>query len=1141
MKRCTIAAVCIVAASMVQALELSVAPTSMDWNSNGWVNVSISNLTPGAEVQIALVVDADQNHVLTDADVPIFSAMLSDGETAPWNAAYLLGDADGLTNGVVEARVSYHGVDGVMHTIGSYFWVAATNMAEPIATPFAVVQDTSTVWISGTVRRLEAPTEGITGARVQLGYFFASDGIEPAVWCDTNGDFRIFVPDGVDTSAVRGVMASGIGCVSAIFGPDGNWLSAYPFTAPLQIGANALTSALWVAAAYSDELYNVAGRVVVIDGDTTNPLPFALILAVPDDDSDWWSSMLSDEDGFFSGALPRDAPALLLLTKAANMQGLVSELVQLVVTQDMTNLLISCYPAESLVCGQITDADSGDPVPGAPFFAFNEELGVYALGYSMEDGVIEFSALAGTDYTAGALDEDVLRKLGYMEPESVAGFSAEAGTPYTNLVFALEPAYAVRGRVFDLQTNALPGGTVTAFASNSWNYVDDADANFEGAYELRLPTGEFRLEARDFAGYLPMVWSNHYSWEWSNGPVYDAVLVTAAMSGVDFYLPEASYIRGRVLGEGTPLTGVWVGAWINYQQVNGTQTADDGAYEIPVPGGTSYYVKADPPLESFWVPEYYNDVIGTEEMATPVYTDPSTPATNIDFDLTLGGRIEGQVFDADGFSPLPFSAFVEALDASTNWVNGTWSDTNTGAYAFAVPPGTYAVRMTAQGRLTRYYDGFFEYQQDMANPVTTAVESTRSNVNFVALPPSEVRGRVFSGANGVSGAVIHISYVLYTNTWAQYLLGSADSDVDGNYSVPVPPGSNFLARALPPGYTGFLKQWWSNAADVADATPFRVDPTSVLSGIDFELVAGMRIMGWVTDETGAGMTSVDVSAWYLVGNSPVWAGETPTESNGFYILSLPTSHVYFVRASRAWDISPESWWYPDVYYDGVFRLADAQPVWTNAGQIVSNVDFRLSPGYHITGLVLRAVGGLPLMSAEAQTFLGSVGSPLEVRETDTNGAFGFCVPTNVPIYLGAKATGYGPRYYSNVAFAAEAQGVQTSAYAIVPVIFQLAAWDEDLDGDGFNEYDEVQVVRTDPLSSNDYLRCAQVLRSGSDVTITWDSVLGVTYYLERTTNLSSGVWTAIAGPLNGTGGELSVTDTNAPPNAAYAIICPGSP
>jgi hypothetical protein len=91
----------------------------------------------------------------------------------------------------------------------------------------------------------------------------------------------------------------------------------------------------------------------------------------------------------------------------------------------------------------------------------------------------------------------------------------------------------------------------------------------------------------------------------------------------------------------------------------------------------------------------------------------------------------------------------------------------------------------------------------------------------------------------------------------------------------------------------------------------------------------------------------------------------------------------------------------------------------------------------------------------------------------------------------------------------------------------------DPDGDGLNNWQE-WVSGTDPTNALSALRMMAPVRAAtapSGVTLTWQSVAGVNYFLERSTNLAAPVFVPLATNLFGQPGTTSYTD--------YSAIGPG--
>ena len=85
----------------------------------------------------------------------------------------------------------------------------------------------------------------------------------------------------------------------------------------------------------------------------------------------------------------------------------------------------------------------------------------------------------------------------------------------------------------------------------------------------------------------------------------------------------------------------------------------------------------------------------------------------------------------------------------------------------------------------------------------------------------------------------------------------------------------------------------------------------------------------------------------------------------------------------------------------------------------------------------------------------------------------------------------------------------------------------DPDGDGLNTWQEWRCL-TDPTNALSVLRLLSGSSDGTNVTVSWQSVAGVSYFLECSTNLSAiPPFTLLAPNLPGQSGAMTFTDTNA--------------
>lgn len=88
----------------------------------------------------------------------------------------------------------------------------------------------------------------------------------------------------------------------------------------------------------------------------------------------------------------------------------------------------------------------------------------------------------------------------------------------------------------------------------------------------------------------------------------------------------------------------------------------------------------------------------------------------------------------------------------------------------------------------------------------------------------------------------------------------------------------------------------------------------------------------------------------------------------------------------------------------------------------------------------------------------------------------------------------------------------------------IAADSADPDGDTWTNMQEF-IAGTDPNNPSSLLRIDQLKKSGNDMRVSFPTVSGRTYRVERTEKLANGSWTTVLGGIPGTGNVVQITDS----------------
>ena len=389
------------------------------------------------------------------------------------------------------------------------------------------------------------------------------------------------------------------------------------------------------------------------------------------------------------------------------------------------------------------------PLAGAVVTAYVEggSWGMVALAEADTSGNYVLQALPpGTYYLeASAADPGYLSEY-YDNLPAIPGNQSKAtavvvgeGQNVTGKNFGLGHGSSISGTVRDELTGLVAeGATVTIYVSEAgkWQSVGSAKTNASGAYTVAgLPAGTYYVEGASPEACLASEYYNNVPGLVMNRPLATPVVVAqgANVTNIDIH-PLSVSITGVVTVGGPMGPGIEGVVVVVYEENWGAVagqavTGGDGRYEVRCLPPEKYYVSADGRSVGFSA-EYYNNQPMTEEGKTKA-TLVVTPlgAGTVDFSLDPLAVISGTVTD-DSQPPAPIGdiAIVKALDASFSQVVGSATTNPDGAYEIKLPPGTYFVRVDADGYATEYYEE--ASREEEARPVTVITGTPVSGVNF---------------------------------------------------------------------------------------------------------------------------------------------------------------------------------------------------------------------------------------------------------------------------------------------------------------------------------------------------------------------------------------------------------------------------
>lgn len=678
------------------------------------------------------------------------------------------------------------------------------------------------------------------------------------------------------------------------------------------------------------------------------------------------------------------------------------------------------------IAGTITSASTGLPLGAVA-------VSVYTAGGTFVAGG---ATNAGGQYSVPGLLQGSYRVLAWNR----AGYGDQlfsgipcpcnvaAGSPVqvndggqTAVNFALSPVSIpshISGRVTNLATGAgVPFVQVVVFSAPSGAYVTYTFSDASGSYTTpNLAAGNYFARTFNYYGLIDKLYNNipcNPDCAVQSGTSINVPPGTA-VTGIDFQLPVAPRITGRVTNAitdaGLPGVSVWIyndsGVFVasGYSDYSGTYSS----FSALSPG--TYYARTSN------TPGYLDQLYSGQSCAPGCAVTNGTAiivgsggAAGIDFALTPSARITGSVRSAVGGLPL---LSVEVYDSSGVVWTRVFTD-GSGNYSVSsnLRTGAYYVRTSNVGHFVdQLYDGIPCVTCDVTTgtPVMVTEGSRTSNINFRLDVGGTISGKVTAPATSANlrGVVVQI----FDSTGT--LLTTASTDVSGNYSTAagLPTGEYYARTSNSFGYGDILYGGIPcpfGACSPPTGAAIHVTAGTTTSSINFALPELGRIQGVVRDAaTGLDLPFATVQIYNRTG---ALVATVPQFGRRYDAGGLIAGTYYAVASSPG---------YKRQIYDHVpftciaACIVSGTPIVVDDGGTVTGIDFALTAGGRISGHVTDATthAALPDIAAEIYDEANVL-----VARTSTDGSGNYVsdagLPTGTYYMRTRNARGYVDRLF----------------------------------------------------------------------------------------------------------------------------------
>lgn len=325
-------------------------------------------------------------------------------------------------------------------------------------------------------------------------------------------------------------------------------------------------------------------------------------------------------------------------------------------------------------------------------------------------------------------------------------------------------------------------------------------------------------------------------------------------------------------------------------------------------------------------------------------------------DETAAGAITGHVLDAGGQPVENVLATAVAVDVPDAGEGASWGISTDAAGAYSItdlPVGTYKLEFDASWTSADVVGEWWDDARTEAEASVIVVgDATVIQADAELAGAGSIAG-VVSDAEGAPVAGVDVTARRFDAEQEGWVWAAvATTDAQGAYVLPRLPDDTYQVSFGVGADVDIVPEYWQDATDPWDATSIELGLGEDLTGISPQVEVGGGIAGAVTDEGGAALANIGVTAYVENGLGTPFPSTVWTDEEGrFHLRGLRAGDYRVEFAADGADANVAGEWWDDAPSEGLATLIEV-----SVGATTSGVDAELGAAGTITGSVVDVDG-----------------------------------------------------------------------------------------------------------------------------------------------------------------------------------------